>query len=666
MAKSLVERYEQLLAQDPASSVFVELAKALIAQGEPARAIPVCEQGISHHPQSVKGRVLWGKALIHLGRPAEAMAQFDQAIAIDKENPHAYNLIAEVLLQRGLYRSALPILRKALALQPNDGRVRGWMEQTQAALAGGPAPAFDDLGALEPEAEEEAAPEGGEQASAPAEAPVMEEEGRTPLALPPAELLSMTSGAEESTEAAPTPEPASEESSERDEDGLDIEDSEPDGSASEEVAGGAEPAAREEGEDAPRGEVASEEAPEELLPFDEEPPTVVESGAGGLLGELPPLEEEPAPAAALPGAGERGPILRPPPRELVTRLGGESGSRSGGLLEEIPELPEQEAEALVEEAAAPVPLRPAQDVGALASAYERELREKLLPRPAGPSFLSGRGLKIVAGVVSLLVLLGALVVVQVMRGGKALTEALDRIERLVAQDTPPAREEALSRLSQILELHEDNERAWVLTAYARALRYAEGSSAEDRAQALAALQHPGVREKHPGLAVAVDVLVADAKGRAAASGSLLKLQAESSEVHALAGSLLLEAGKTKEALARFEKALRLSPRNARALVRLAAYYRDAGDPVNALRVYETALMAAPAHPQARIGVAESRLLLGEALPASLAELEKLAGDEALPAPVRARQRLVQGRLLTALGRPAEARPLLTPETKGAL
>ena len=58
MAKSLVERYEQLLAQDPTSSVFVELAKALIAKGEHARAITVCEQGISHHPQSVTGRVL--------------------------------------------------------------------------------------------------------------------------------------------------------------------------------------------------------------------------------------------------------------------------------------------------------------------------------------------------------------------------------------------------------------------------------------------------------------------------------------------------------------------------------------------------------------------------------------------------------------------------------
>ncbi|MFY0565211.1 tetratricopeptide repeat protein [Archangium lansingense] len=172
MAKSLVERYEQLLAQDPASSVFVELAKALVAKGEHARAIVVCEQGISHHPNSVTGRVLWGKALILMGRPAEAMAQFDQAVSIDKENPHAYNLISEVLLQRGLYRSALPILRKALALQPNDARVRGWMEQAQAALAGGPAPAFGDLNTLEPTAaEESAAPAEASAPAASAEAP---------------------------------------------------------------------------------------------------------------------------------------------------------------------------------------------------------------------------------------------------------------------------------------------------------------------------------------------------------------------------------------------------------------------------------------------------------------------------------------------------------------
>ncbi|MFP2910011.1 tetratricopeptide repeat protein, partial [Pyxidicoccus sp. 3LFB2] len=170
MAKSMVERYEQLLRQDPTSSVFVELAKALLEKGDAARAIEVCGQGISHHPTSTVGRVLWGKALIQLGRPAEAMEQFDQAISIEKDNPYAYNLIGEVLLQRGLYRSALPILRKAVALQPNDGRVKLWLEQAQQALAGGPAPVFADLMGLEKakasaEGEaEEPAPTDGERA----------------------------------------------------------------------------------------------------------------------------------------------------------------------------------------------------------------------------------------------------------------------------------------------------------------------------------------------------------------------------------------------------------------------------------------------------------------------------------------------------------------------
>lgn len=145
MSKSLVERYEQVLAQDPASTVFVELAKALIERGDHPQAIDVCKGGLQHHPSSVVGRVLWGKALINLGKPSEAMAQFDLAMSIDRENPHAYNLIGEALLHKGLYRSALPILKKASALQPNDGRVRQWLEQTRQALAGGPAPVLTDF-----------------------------------------------------------------------------------------------------------------------------------------------------------------------------------------------------------------------------------------------------------------------------------------------------------------------------------------------------------------------------------------------------------------------------------------------------------------------------------------------------------------------------------------
>src|SRR5450432_416592 len=140
MAKSLVERYEEILAQDPTSHLFVELANSLVEQGDNARAVVVCQQGVLHNQSSVAGRVMWGKALINLGRPAEAMEQFDRAVAVNREDAYAYHLICEVLLLKGLYRSALPLLRKASALAPDDEELKGWYEQTQAALSGGPAP----------------------------------------------------------------------------------------------------------------------------------------------------------------------------------------------------------------------------------------------------------------------------------------------------------------------------------------------------------------------------------------------------------------------------------------------------------------------------------------------------------------------------------------------
>lgn len=144
MPKSTVERYEEILAQDPSSSVFVELARALIERGEYAHALEICQAGVGHHRNSIMGRVLWGRALINLGHPADAMEQFDLAIGVDRENPYAYSLISEILLQKGLYRSALPLLRKGASLQTSNGRLKQWLEETERAVAGGPPPILAD------------------------------------------------------------------------------------------------------------------------------------------------------------------------------------------------------------------------------------------------------------------------------------------------------------------------------------------------------------------------------------------------------------------------------------------------------------------------------------------------------------------------------------------
>jgi tetratricopeptide (TPR) repeat protein len=659
MAKSLVERYEQLLAQDPASSVFVELAKALIAKGEAARAITVCEQGISHHPNSVTGRVLWGKGLILLGRPAEAMSQFDQAVSIDKENPHAYNLIAEVLLQRGLYRSALPILRKALTLQPNDARVRGWMEQAQAALSGGPAPAFEDLNTLEPQAPEE--PAAKVEAPAP-EAPAPEApapEATAAEAVPARPAVPVLS--EESATVVPVGDSASQ--------GMVL-----DGEAAPDEAPVLMPEAGElesggesveaESVEAESAEAAPAEATEELPVLEEAPAVSAEAEAspeflegevspaeeGGLLADLPSIDEPKPPVVTL------APDNRAPA----------PSSRRGGLLEELPEVTADVQEVPAASQAARRAPAPVQDVATLTAAYERELREKLLPKDAAAPFFSGRTLKVFAAAGALVVLLGVLLVVRAQQGGEALVAALDRVARLIEQDTEPSRQEALSVLSRVVDLDGDNTRAWALSAHAHAVRFADSAAAEERAQALEALGRPNVRAEQPGLALVVDALVAEAQGREAARRALLSAKVESSEAQALAGAFLLESGQTKEALQRLKRALTLSPRNVRARLALASYYRDAGDAVNALKEYTSASKLAPEHPVARLGLAESRLELGQELESSLSDVQGLAGNPVLPVWARDRQRLVQGRLMTALGKGREARTLLAEGQKGPL
>ncbi|MDC0714331.1 tetratricopeptide repeat protein [Stigmatella sp. ncwal1] len=709
MAKSMVERYEQLLLQDPSSSVFVELAKVLLEKGDISRAISTCEQGVVHHPHSIIGRVLWGKALLQQGRPAQAMEQFDQAVAIDKENPHAYNLIGEVLVQRGLYRSALPILRKAVALQPNDARVRVWLEQTQQSLTGGPPPVVADLPGLTANAltaqalsDEPAAP--AEPAAAPALQDLQEEERpevtgvmRLPVislvdekdldAIPPpppeTDAFSAPASARPTSSppsrkvevvmfppkrpsgtlasvAAPPPPPAGfgGEAQEEEQEEDDLEDTPP---YSERVPSEFDPAQSQE--DFPPGEESSPEEEEAAAPLaaspaqrssgDSEPAPSPSSGGGGLLGDLPPPEE----LAAVPAAARISESARStsPSRKRAT-------APKRALLEDIPDAAEPRA------AAAPRAARASDvDAAASAAAYEKELREKLAKTATDSSFLSRHGVKLIAGGVCLVVLtVFAWVYIshRAEQGGRTLAEVLARTERVIALDTSTSLEEALTLLDRAREMDDSNSKVWALTAYTHALLFADhGAVADDRQQALAALEHPGVRAEHQGLSLATDVLVADEKGREATRRALLNSSVQGSvELDALAGSLLLEMKQPEKAVARFQ----LVSESVRALVALGRYYQEFDDIPKALNMYANARKLSPEHPQARIGMAESQLVLDQDLGLALADMEALGKSKDLVDPLRSRQQLIQGRLLTELGRYDEALALLANGTKGPL
>ena len=733
MGKSMVERYEQLLLQDPSSAVFVELAKVLLEKGEHSRAMEVCEQGLGHHPQSVIGRVLWGKALLHQGKPAQAMEQFDQAIAVDKENAHAYNLIGEVLVQRGLFRSALPILRKASVLQPNDGRVRQWLDQTQQALTGGPAPVLADLpaltaNALEPKPLEEASPPPAPPAP-PAPAPQAEQEQAAPPP-PPAQAQRGPFDEEEEEErditrqidisqlrpppelaAGPTPdlsqpEPPSQSGTvpgkvkvymfpprqagpppPPDEDEL-ADTPPPFGGRQQEEPFGGHPEHDEHTPvtastlPAPRAE--REESSGGLLPGvappssdeddgeDTQPPMVPVPGAepvraasapaagGGLLGDLP-LPEDEADLPAVPAAARVSESAR------TSSPGKARGAKPGpkrALLDDIPEAAESRAS----------PARAASsrvDAAAEAAAYEKELREKLAKNTASPSFLSRYGVKLAVGAVVLLVLgvgLGVYRFRRAAQGGQTLVEVLDRTDRAISLDTRVAFKDALALIGRAQEMDDGNPRAWVLSAYTHALLYADhGGLAEERQQAITAVGQPGVRAAYPALSLVIDVLVADDKARPAARAALLDSKLEdSTELHTLKGSLLLQDKEPEKAVEHFKRALELSSRNVRALVAMGQYNLDSGEEALAHKFFTTARDVSPEHLSARLGLAESRLALGQEFESALADVQALGADPALPEQLHGRQQLTQGRLLTQMGRYNEALPLLASGTQGPL
>jgi len=558
MAKSLVERYEEILAQDPTSHLFVELANSLVEEGNNARAVAVCQQGVLHNQASVAGRVMWGKALINLGRPAEAMEQFDRAVAVNRDDPYAYHLICEVLLSKGLYRSALPLLRKAASLAPDDEELRTWVEQTQGALAGGPPPVIRPSTRTLAETMERTDP------------------GR-PLPVLTAALPT----------AAPAPPPV-------------------------------------------------------LTPV---PPL---AGAAAGPGEERGNVQRGSPSGLSPALASLSDLGAPSPtntRDVIPvpflRDGGtasESLPGDGGVLSDIPELSE----------ASTVPALPrvsTQTTEAIAKEFEQRLRAKVEEAHRTKNFLQTHWKKLSLALV-ILVALGAgtwaYLHTRSVNQGRDLRDALGAARKAFALDTVAGYRQGLESLRQAVSMDSRSEEAWALIALGHARLFAEhGGAAEEKAGAEAALGHSGVAERVPSATLVARWLLADPAGRAAQKTAVLGSPLDATEVHELAGRILLAAGDAKTAVLRFKRALELQGGNVRALVALADYYREAGDDANALTFYATAAQASPTHPDRVLGEAESQLAVGQEGPATVQAVEKLpAAGDVLTAAQKARRSLV--------------------------
>lgn len=632
---TILEKYEQILAADPRSRIFVELARALLERGQHARAVEICRQGLEHHPSSILGRVIWGRALLESGDTKGANDQFEIAIAVDPGSPYAYNLVGEALVAKGHFREALPVLLRAVELQPADARVRGWLEQAKRGVReDGAAPAAED-------------------APAPARAAAPDEvtEPYRPLAdePPKAEVppeLEATATFELPPRAAPRPRAA----------------------PSPTVTPAPPVLAREPGR-APPAE-GGDAALEAALAFDvayprngaapaDEP--LAAAAAPARMVEPPDADEPLGPPAAPPSpapeaapAPPRPPPIRatPPPlardelpASLLSLIPGpppRGGAASGTAMSAAPAARARPA---------PAPAPDAAEAERIAAEYEREVRARLLATPEPPpSFLRRHRRAVLAGAAVFALLAGAAVylVVDARVAARNAVGAAARARAGLARDTTGSLAEAARLLADARRMGAGPE-VTSLAAQVAAVRAVDYGDEDARALAAELMTSDAAGDG----ALAARYLLAEQPGERAAAEAAILSAPPSSEplIQALAGRILAGRGEREASRGRLEIAAHANPPLLRALSDLGDAALAAGDAEGALATYAAVLSAHATHPRSVVGAAEARLALGrdvDAARAALAAVEADAGS-APPRDLRLRFELAYARVLAATG-----------------
>jgi tetratricopeptide (TPR) repeat protein len=612
MAPSIIEKYEQILAADPRSRIFVELARALVERGETDRAVEVCRRGLEHHPGSILGRVTWGRALLTAGDLPGAMDQFEIAIAIEPANPYAYNHVGQALLAKGLHKEALPVLARAAELQPADAKVRGWLEEAKRRARGEPATAQEPGGAPEPPARISLEDEPTGEVTAPFQLPAPSRgraanrpaTGSHPAVTPvrPSPVVARGARSEAASTPAAFPEP-----------------------------------------------VGAGEAGEASAAAGAEPPGVARMTPPPIAGRLTPP----------PVAGR----MTPPP--IAGRMTPPPGGRP--VLYDIPEGgtrdvigPSLASRLNIPAARAPAaPAAPTPDAGEAeraAAQYERELRERLMKTAEPPpTFVQKHRRLVLGGVVALALAAasGAYLAVSARNAALRAAGASAHGRAGLARDTLASLREAHRLLREASKRSADPEIA-SLDAQVSAILAVEHGDEDARRAARELLASGSAGDG----AIAARWLLAEtpAERAGAEAGVLSARPGQTALLQALAGRILAEKGEVENGRSRLELAARSSPPLLRALSDLGDLALAGGDPEGALGLYAAALGAQKTHPRSVVGAAEARLALGRDLAVSRAELDAVEADpgSAPPRDLRLRHELVRARVVAALGDPAAA------------
>jgi tetratricopeptide (TPR) repeat protein len=131
MSDDAIERYKQMLAEDPQSRAFAPLAEAHRKAGRLEEAIQVAKAGLDVHPGYSGGLVVLGRALYEKGELDNAVEVLQKAVTDTPESYLGQKFLGKVLKDKGENKGALAALEAANLLSPEDEEVSRLLDEVK-------------------------------------------------------------------------------------------------------------------------------------------------------------------------------------------------------------------------------------------------------------------------------------------------------------------------------------------------------------------------------------------------------------------------------------------------------------------------------------------------------------------------------------------------------
>ncbi len=125
----LQEKYEKIIAEDPASVAFIFLAQLLIKRGLEDEAMQVLQTGLRHNNQNITGRFLLGKLYYERWLIDPAKKELEQVIELAPDNIGASKILIDIYFSESDIDKVKAVLEKAQQHHPDDTELTEFWEK---------------------------------------------------------------------------------------------------------------------------------------------------------------------------------------------------------------------------------------------------------------------------------------------------------------------------------------------------------------------------------------------------------------------------------------------------------------------------------------------------------------------------------------------------------